>query len=215
MPAEVRALLPKPPRAERWTRNRLNIRYTQATALAENIALGRTGEGLLGRLIFEILFDFRATHAVTSSFLVGASVFAEPTLRAVADISLTSEDGFLRTRATEAFTSLMLPTDGIDASSHLDSSDPDVLRAGLRIAAFAGQKVPADRITGAVGSLAIRQDALVAAGMAQHPVLRTLAEDPTYDTTVRVRARWWQRAGGRVIDPVTPDYADTARSAAP
>lgn len=204
VPTAVRSLLPQPPRAERWTRNRLNIRYTQAMTLAERIAAGRPGEALLGRLLFEILFDFRATHAVTSSFLVGASVFAEQTVAAVAEIALSDEDAFLRARATEAFTNLMLPTDAIDPAPHLASNDPDVLRAGLRIAEFGGHEIPADHIRTAVMSLTTRHDALSAAGMAQHPVLSELAEDPSYDETVRSRAAWWQRAGGRVIDPVSP-----------
>ncbi|TIC82232.1 hypothetical protein E8D34_17285 [Nocardioides sp. GY 10113] len=201
VPPEVRQLLPQPSRPPHWTRTRLNAHYTAAGELAAEVAAGRPGETLLTRLLFEALYDFRAAHAATSSFLIAASPFASATVDAAARLAGTEVDDLTRSRLRDLFGNLMSSTDGPAVQALLASTDPHRVGFGLRVVAMAGQAPSGPRVRELLDSDVTREDAMLAAGLAQHPVLRELAEDPDVAAEVREAADWWLRTGGRIVDP--------------
>ncbi|WP_158296449.1 helix-turn-helix domain-containing protein [Nocardioides albidus] len=200
----VRALLhtelPEPRRASAWSRNRRNRHYTHAAELAAEITGTSAGETMLTRLLFEVLYDFRATYVVTSSFLLVASPFADGVREVICRSALHGPDKITRHGAAFAFANLMIPFETADPAPWLASADPVLRGAGLDICAFAG--VPLDRDL--LRDLVVREDqvgyeAMFAAGMAQQPELTELASAPDLPAGVREAARWWLAAGGRII----------------
>ncbi|MEQ6902960.1 hypothetical protein [Nocardioides sp. YIM 152588] len=201
VPPSVRAALPDPPRPQRWTRNRLNGHYNAAAALAAEVTGGRPGETLLTRLIFEALYDFRATHAVTSSYLIAASPFAPALVSALARLAATDTDPLTRQRLADTFGNLMLPLDAVDHLPLLASEDPDRVDLGLRMAALAGT-VPASRqLRHLLTDTRTAENAMMAAGLAGDPSLSRYAEDGGLSEDVRSAARWWLATGPRIVDP--------------
>ena len=192
--------LVEPRRAAAWTRTRRNHHYTYAATLAAEIADGHAGEAMLARLLFEVLYDFRATHVTTSSFLLVASPFADRVREAICRSALEGPDETTRHGAAFAFANLMIPFDSADPAPWLASDDPVLRGAGLSICGFAG--VPLERSL--LHELVRREDqvgyeAMFAAGMSQQPELAELATDTTLPASTRAAAAWWQQAGGRII----------------
>lgn len=207
LPPGLRDRLPPTPRPQHWTRNRLNVHYSAATELAARVSRGRHGEPMLGRLLFELLFDFRASHAVTSAFLLAGSAFARDVITAVATLGATTADPLTRDGVAGAFTSLMVPTDHLDlpASWEGPESGADVsagrMLLDLRIAGFAGRCPHPAVLDRCLGEPALRTAVLFAAGMAGDPWLARVADDRDVAPHLRERAGWWSDAGGRLVDP--------------
>ncbi|MBM7516744.1 helix-turn-helix domain-containing protein [Nocardioides nitrophenolicus] len=195
--------LVEPRRAAAWTRTRRNHHYTYAAALAAEIAErtdAQAGEAMLARLLFEVLYDFRATHVTTSSFLLVASPFADHVRELICRSALAGPDEITRHGAAFAFANLMIPFDTADPAPWLASEDQVLRGAGLSICGFAG--VPLEREL--LCTLVRREDqvgyeAMFAAGMSQQPELAQLAADRTLPDGVRAAAAWWRTAGGRII----------------
>ncbi|WP_110207381.1 hypothetical protein [Nocardioides daejeonensis] len=193
--------LEPPRRPVAWTRDRRNLHYTLATEYAERVAAGRPGEPMLARLIFELLYDFRATHAVTSSFLLNASPFSPDLQPVLFEAALDGPDETTRHGAASAFANLMLPWEATAGTVEpwLASADPVIRSAGLGMAAQSGLRLPAATLADALSEGgAVRRSALFAAGMTAHPLLTTLAEDPAMPGDLRAAARWWLRTGPRL-----------------
>lgn len=200
----VRSLLTEelvePRRAAAWTRTRRNHHYTYAAALAAEIADAGAGEAMLARLLFEVLYDFRATHVTTSSFLLVASPFADQVRELICRSALEGPDETTRHGAAFAFANLMIPFETADPAPWLASDDPVLRGAGLSICGFAGVALE----HALLHELVRREDqvgyeAMFAAGMSQQPELAGLASDASLPASVRAAASWWQQAGGRII----------------
>ncbi|WGX97558.1 hypothetical protein [Nocardioides sp. L-11A] len=194
------AALVEPRRAATWSRTRRNRHFSYAAGLAAEVAETGPGEAMLARLLFEVLYDFRATHVTTSSFLLVASPFADDVRELICRSALEGPDEITRHGAAFAFANLMIPFETADPAPWL-ASDDEVLRgAGLSICGFAG--VPLD---GALLRELTRRDdqigyaALFAAGMAQQPELAELAVATHLPPAVRAAASWWRAAGGRIV----------------
>ena len=192
----VRRPLPPVPRPA-WSRQ--GEHYAYATAMAEEAAEGRPGAPLLGRLIFELLYDFRLTHVVTSSFVLGASVFAPRIQSLLHDAALNGPDALTRHGAAYAFASLMLPPGPIDPMPWLASDDPVIRRRGLVIAGYAATPMPSSTLHELLDDDRTRNEAIVAAGMTAHPDLTLIASDEA-PAELRAAAQWWLAEGGAVID---------------
>ncbi|MCR1784848.1 hypothetical protein KVF89_20060 [Nocardioides carbamazepini] len=202
--AAVRASLTEelvePRRAAAWTRTRRNRHFTYAATLAAEIADTRAGEAMLARLLFEVLYDFRATHVTTSSFLLVASPFADDVRELICRSALDGPDETTRHGAAFAFANLMIPFDTADPGPWLASDDQVLRGAGLSICGFAGVALDSDLLR----ELAARDDqigyeAMFAAGMSQQPELAELASAKHLPVTVRQAAAWWRAAGGRIV----------------
>ncbi|GAA3529746.1 helix-turn-helix domain-containing protein [Nocardioides daeguensis] len=190
-----------PRRAAAWTRTRRNRHFAHAAGLAARITGTSAGETMLARLLFEVLYDFRATHVVTSSFLLVASPFADGVREQMVRSALDGPDETTRHGAAFAFANLMIPFDSADPAPWLASADPVLRGAGLAICGFAGRPLAPDLLRELVAhDDQVGHDAMFAAGMAQQPELAELATAPHLPPAVRAGAAWWRAAGGRIVD---------------
>lgn len=192
--------LAPPRRAIAWTRSRRNAHFGHAAAMAAELSGDSGDEPMLARFLFEILYDFRATHVVTTSFVLAASPYGRAARELLGRAVLDGPDETTRHGAAYAFANLMLPFEEVDPSPWLAADDPVVRGAGLTIAGFAGAALPAgllDRCLAQGGEAA--HDALFAAGMSGQPELATIAADPRQPPEIRDGAAWWLREGTRVL----------------
>ena len=192
--------LVEPRRAAAWSRSRRNRHFAYAASLAARITGTSPGETMLARLLFEVLYDFRATHVTTSSFLLVASPFADAVREQLCTAALEGPDETTRHGAAFAFANLTIPFDTADPEPWLASDDPVIRGAGLMICGFANVPLPGDLLRRlVVRTDKVGCDALFAAGMSQQPELADLASSRRLPLAVRQAARWWQRAGGRMV----------------
>jgi hypothetical protein len=192
--------LVEPRRAAAWTRTRRNRHFAHAASLAAQITGTSAGESMLARLLFEVLYDFRATHVVTSSFLLVASPFADAVREQLCVSALDGPDEITRHGAAFAFANLMIPFETADPTPWLASDDPVVRGAGLTICGFAGVPLPEPLLRElAVADDEVGYDALFAAGMSRQPELAELEAAADLPPAVRAAARWWRGAGGRIV----------------
>lgn len=195
--------LAPPRRAIAWTRSRRNAHFSQAAGMAAALCADHgdgADEPMLARFLFEILYDFRATHVVTTSFVLAASPYGRAARELLGRTVLDGPDETTRHGAAYAFANLMLPFDEVDPSPWLAADDPVVRGAGLTIAGFAGAALPPDlldRCLAEGGEAA--HDALFAAGMSGQPELAAIAADPGQPAAIRDGAAWWLREGPRVL----------------
>lgn len=195
--------LAPPRRATAWTRSRRNAHFTHAAAMAAELSAEHgdvADEPMLARFLFEILYDFRATHVVTTSFVLAASPYGRAARELLGRTVLDGPDETTRHGAAYAFANLMLPFEEVDPSPWLAADDPVVRGAGLTIAGFAGAALPPDlldRCLAEGGEAA--HDALFAAGMSGQPELAAVAADLTRPAATREGAAWWLREGSRVL----------------
>ncbi len=196
----LRHPLVAPRRAAAWTRTRRNRHFTHAATLAAGISRASAGETMLARLLFEVLYDFRATHVVTSSFLLAASPFADAVREQLCATALDGPDETTRHGAALAFANLMVPFERADPAPWLAAEDPVVRGAGLTVCGFAGAPLPPALLrTYVVADDELARDALFAAGMSGQPELDEIAADPALPAAVRAGARWWRAEGGRIV----------------
>ena len=192
--------LVEPRRAAAWSRTRRNRHFAHAASLAAEITGTSAGESMLTRLLFEVLYDFRATHVVTSSFLLVASPFADGVREQLCASALGGPDEITRHGAAFAFANLMIPFETADPAPWLASDDPVVRGAGLTICGFAGVPLPVELLRELViDDDEVGYDALFAAGMSRQPELADLASAPQLPPAVRAAAQWWRQAGGRIV----------------
>lgn len=200
--AEVARLLTTPPPVHRpmsWSPD--DDHYEYAATLATQLGGDQPGRTMLTRLLFELIYDFRATHTVTAAFLLAASIYADPLHPLLGEVALHGPDEVTRHGAAYAFANLMLPHDRTDIGPWLASDDPVIASAGLVLAGHAGIRLPGHQL------LRLLHDdgeqcwqALFAAGMAGHPLLAALARDRDASPEMRAAARWWLEEGPRVVD---------------
>ena len=191
--------LTPPRRATAWSRTRRNSHFTYATGLAAQVSGSPAGESMLARLLFEVLYDFRATHVVTSSFLLTASPYADSVRELMCTAALSGPDEVTRHGAAAAFANLMVPFDDLDPDPWLTSDDPVIRGAGLTACGFAGIALPEALLRDLLTQgPEVCRDALFAAAMSGHPELARIAVDETLPPDVLLAARWWLAEGGRV-----------------
>lgn len=195
--------LAPPRRAAAWTRSRRNAHFSHAAGMAAALTADHgdsADEPMLARFLFEILYDFRATHVVTTSFVLAASPYGRAARELLGRTVLDGPDETTRHGAAYAFANLMLPFEDVDPSPWLAADDPVVRGAGLTIAGFAGAALPPDlldRCLAEGGEAA--HDALFAAGMSGQPELAAIAADPAQPAAIRDGAAWWLSEGPRVL----------------
>ncbi|TIC82596.1 hypothetical protein [Nocardioides sp. GY 10127] len=153
---------------------------------------------LLTRLIWEIIAGGPESRALTAAFLCTS---IEPLRAAVADavaeIAVTSPDPAVRERAGRRLVGLVdvrVPT----ALAAWRDDQGDRHRLGLLVSGIVGDHIPDDVLLAAVETPASARAATYAAGMADHPLLHTLAR--SQDPDVAGAARWWLGQGARVRD---------------
>lgn len=181
----------------KWTRDRTNEHFEVATAVATRLTsrLGLRDQPLLARLLFESLYDFRATREVTSSFLMMGLPFAADVVAEVAALATTGPDEVTRAGARALLPRLQSPWAGEHVAAWL--ADEQLAPPGAVALAQSGRTVPYDVVEPWLATDDPRRTAaLVALGHCAHPALHDLARTAAPD--VRVAARWLLDDGPRV-----------------
>jgi hypothetical protein len=184
-----------------WTRTRRNRHYECSTELAARACAdaGLPEQPLLSRLLFEVLYDFRATRAATASYLVLASPVAEALHPLLVEAAVSGADRATREGARGALTLVQTGLRVPDVASWLDGADDDLFEVGTVLLGQAGVQLPDAALeAGLAGDDRRVRRVLYAAGMARDPRLTSLRTDPARPAAVRDAAAWWVREGGRV-----------------
>lgn len=200
--AAARGRMPTPARSTDWSPGRRNQDYARAMDLAHSLtsAVGPSaGSGLLARLVFEVVFDVRAAHAVTSAFLLAASPYGDEVTRQAVAMSRNHNGQRLALVADHALASMMPNTDFLDPIGVHGS--PERIRLALRVEALAGRRpdVPATGLRELIRDRSMRGATLFALGMSADPLVAELAADSA-DPEVQRACRWWLDAGPRVSE---------------
>ena len=194
--------VPAQARRQQWSRDRRNPRYEFALAIAR-AACARRGhreEPLLGRLVFEALFETRGVRMTAAMLLVGGSPFAADVVRLLFERRDEAPDDDGRSAVLRAVTNCqageVLP--GVDAL--LDVGDPADAAFALGVTGRSGQLLPEPLLTSFLADPVSAQAALYSAGMAGDPCLPSIAADVARPDEVRRTAAWWAARSGRLLD---------------
>ncbi len=150
-------------------------------------------------MLFECLYDFRATRVVTASFLLNASPFVPVLQPLILEAVRTGPDETTRHGAAALLSALMVPWRQPDVAGWLTGDDVTLAQAGLVVTAHAGAAVPVEVLRALLADQRVdTRLVLYSAGMCGHPALPDLAADPTLPESVRAAAAWWLREGRRI-----------------
>lgn len=175
-----------------------------AEGSAEEVAAAlATGSGLesdpdLRFLLQDVLGDEHPERRPRTALLISASPCGTRIARAGLQMQLGPDPRTAR-RAGRLVTGLarhLLPD---DLTPLLRADDPEVRRQGLKALAHGPGIGPGVDLRTHLEDPETALTAVYAAGMSQHPALTVAAASPT--AQVRRAARWWQRHGGRIVDP--------------
>lgn len=199
--SDVKARLPAVRRPSGWGEDRRNRHFTYAETIAVAAARTPADEQMLARLLFDLIFDYRATHSTTAAFLLRASAYARDLQPLLIRAAFEGPEPTIRHGATQALSHLLSPPVP-DPRPWLDSPDTVHQGLGLEICAWSSAPIHEATLMRMIrGDDQLARHALFAAGMAQHPLLNSIAEDLSIPLRHRHAARWWQsHAGGPVLD---------------
>lgn len=189
------------PGPSNWTRTRRNRHYEYSRELAARACdeAGLSEQPLLARLLFEVLYDFRATRTATSSYLLLASPVAESVHALVVETAVSGPDQATREGARGALVMLQTGRQVPDVVDWLDDPENDLFDLATVLLGQAGVRLPDLALAaGLAGNETRARRVLYAAGMAGDPRLATVRRDPALSPAVRATAAWWEREGGRV-----------------
>lgn len=184
-----------------WTRDRRNRQLAFAAGVAEDVcdAAGRPGVPMLGRLLFEVLYDFRGSRAFTASLLLNASGFAGLLRQPLLDAVAGGPDVATRRGAADALWRLEVGCSPAEVDVLVTSSDADVVASGLLLGAHCGVPLPSERLDALLrGGEPLTRLALYSAGMTGHPDLHQVSVTADLPDPVRGAARWWLTEGSAV-----------------
>lgn len=193
--------LPPAPEVARFDRAEANRQWrrcsTTAAAVGRDVGVGE--QPMLARLMFDIGYGHWETRAVTGYFLLGAlPAIAGPTWERFAALVDDEPDERVRHRMARRMFGALAGRMAGPSRDWLDSPDPVLRSAGLKIAGASGILLPADVVRRALAHPSTSRAATYSAGMSGHPALAELARDTTLSEDVRGAARWWLERGPRV-----------------
>lgn len=185
-----------------WSRTRANRHYEFAMSIAR-LACARLGvqdEPLLGRLLFEALYEPRGTRMAVSAHILEASAFTDVLVDLLIEHRDAGPDAGSRAALLRlaAFCHQGQPVPL--AEEWIDSTDPVEFDFVLGIAV--GRDLPLTDETlrrGFTGDERLAHQTLLAVGMSADPRLAEIARDPTLPESQRLGARWWAERPGRVV----------------
>lgn len=185
-----------------WSRTRANRHYEFAMSIARLTCarLELQEEPLLGRLLFEALYEPRGTRMSVSAHILAASAFADVLVDVLVEHRDAGPDAGSRPAVLRlaAFCHRGQPVELAD--EWIDSTDPDELDFALGIAMGRNLRLPDEALRrGLTGDERLVHKTLKAVGMAADPRLATIARDRTLPESLRRGARWWAERTGRVM----------------
>lgn len=193
--------LPPAPEVERFDRAAANRQWRRcsATATAVGQEAGVGEQPMLARLVFDIGYGHWETRAVTGYFLLGAlPALAEPTWERFAALVDDEPDERIRHRLARRLFGALAGRSAGPAHAWLESPDPVLRSAGLKVAGASGILLPPDDVRRAVEDPHTWRAAIYCVGMSGHPALVEIARDATLDEEIRGSAAWWLERGSRV-----------------
>jgi hypothetical protein len=168
-----------------------------ADAITDEVGL--PAEPMLARLLYDVLVSWSEWKSFPSARLLSALPFAEVVLHRVAELVAVEPDEAFRAQMLRRLPALAGPQAPRDVTGWLQL--PDLRATALVLLAHGGQQPAVDVLEELlVGDADEVRQALYAAGMTAHPVLKELRDDPQRPAAVRGGADWWLRAGSRVVD---------------
>lgn len=187
---------------ESWVASEVNPHYARAVSYAAvaTEAMGQPVQPMLERLVFEMLYDFRATRSFTSALLVAASPFVKPMQELLFELAHRDEDPITAAGAASSFLRIQDGWFSADLSPWLNSPQDTLLAQAFRLAGAAGIHLPDDAIVKALGGPSdVAHDAISSMGMSADPRLHLLPLDGVAAPEFRALADWWLRNGSRII----------------
>ena len=153
---------------------------------------------MAGRLLFELLYDFRSTRVTTSAYLLMASPLAGALLPLLVRLAGDDRDPTTRDGAANAAMAVQDVSDRPDVGGWVDGDVPGLVTCGLVMSAHAGLPLPEATLRRLLADPATTRLALYAAGMVAHPLLGSLTADPAVPAGTRAGAAWWLARGPRM-----------------
>ncbi|MFC6286200.1 hypothetical protein ACFP3Q_07860 [Nocardioides sp. GCM10027113] len=203
LPTDVWAAPTSPRATVRWDRAADNDHYTFARRIAREVTsrLDQPAEPMLERLVFEGCFEPRGTRLSMACWLTSLSAFAHTTAEVVLERLRSAPDAESRAAALRL---AVFCHDGRSVPGQdrlLADATPAELPQVLTLLGRSGATLPEEALRrGLAGDATAVRQTLFCLGMAGDPRLATLADDPAQPDDVRRGARWWLRAGPRIVD---------------
>ncbi len=172
-------------------------------ALCHRIAQEIVGDAvhdapMLGRLLFEVIHDFRSPLVAASAHLLSVSPHIEAVQSALLRLAVEGGNESTRTGAVRALHFSQAAVGEAEIAAWFAGVDPRDNPATLLVAANAGLDI-GDRFRHLLCEdvdLGLR--VVECLGMAASPTLASVVDDPAGLEPVRDSAAWWLRNGGRV-----------------
>lgn len=193
--------LPPAPVVEGFDRHEANRHWKQCLAIADEVTreVGVGEQPMLARLVFDIGFGHWESRAVTGYLLLGASpALAHPMWDRFGELVDAEPDHRLRHRMARRLHGALAGRMVAPAMRWIDSPDPVLREAGLRVVGSSGDLLPLDVVRRALADPETVQAAMYAIGMSGHPALPGIAADDSLPGSVRGPATWWLDRGPRV-----------------
>ena len=158
-------------------------------------------EPLLSRLIYEAVFEERATRRFHALSMLKAVPYYTTIAEVNATVAREHEELLVRQLATEALLHFGQAPSADTVVELVTSADPDRCRGGLVACAHQGIMLPAELLEPLLDpEKPVWNTAFYAAGMTGHALIDRFAEDPAADRRLRGAAQWWRREGTAVRD---------------
>lgn len=191
-----------PPTAEMFARTRANADWVACERMSAEITrrLGLDEQPILTRLLFELVAGPSSATVVASYLLLAALPFSGLVVETLAQAVEDSEDQRFRERVAVPLLS-MRPVRFPAGMQRWFEGPRDLQLTAVTLAATSGHPIPDGLLEELLkeGDVTSRR-AMFAAGMAQHPSLRLLADGAAASAEIQGAATWWLREGGAVTD---------------
>ena len=183
-----------------WNADTHNVHYALCDRLSREVTaeVEVSDQPMVARMLFEIIYDFRAPRITTSAFLLMASPLVDALQPRLACLSVDGPDEVTRAGALRGLHHLQVPRGREALQQWFDTARPLTCGRALVVAGNAGLEVPDEVVDLVRDDSELSRSALECLGLTQHPGLALLADDPARPEVVRTIARWWLRTGGRV-----------------
>lgn len=169
------------------------------TAVAE--AVGPAEDPVWSALLRDVFTTIHPERRIRAAMMIAASPYAVGVARTALQLQRDSDPEVAR-RAGRLLINLARYVDPAELRERLDSPDP-AIRAYTLIALAHGDGLPTDLdVLPFLTEPATASSAIYAAGMSQHPVLRTADRNHAVSPQIRRAAQWWSARGGRIDDEV-------------
>ena len=176
-----------------WDADDHNVHYALCERLSQEVVaeVGVPEQPMLARLLFEIIYDFRAPRVATSAFLLMASPLVDALQPRLARLSVEGPDQVTRSGALRGLHQVQVPRGREALQQWFDLARPLGSARAMVVAGNAGLELPDEVLDQVRDDSVLSRSTLEGLGLTQHRGLATLAGDPPGPTSSAA-----SRAGG-------------------